>query len=469
MNFKIRLCGADIKKSSWNLKDKYNLDCNLPLNWICNSDTLDYKHEKNGHNICREGGKAYSFILNLNKGYSNKEKIKTITVLCVKDQPCSTFIQERFLEGLHLSNYEFDRHKTNVNSKKFKITPSLHKAIDAVIKGTYLARDLVNEPLSHLNAEKFSSIIKVLGKEVGFQVNVLNEIKIKALKMGGVLSVNKGSIAKPTFNILTYKSKNSKKKNPIVLVGKGVMYDTGGLSLKPTPNSMDMMKCDMGGAAAVLGTIYSLAKAKSNCYVIGLIPAVENRPGGEAYVPGDIIKMMNGSTVEVLNTDAEGRLILADALHYAKRYNPELVIDVATLTGSAARSIGKYGVVAMENYRNEVFGDFSIDMQKLIKTGNLVGERVVVQPFWDDYKDELKSMVADIKNLGGMEAGHITAGKFLEYFVSYPWIHLDIAGSAFLKQDYLYHKAGGTGVGVRLLTAFLESRYRNGHITTDTI
>jgi len=169
---------------------------------------------------------------------------------------------------------------------------------------------------------------------------------------------------------------------------------------------------------------------------------------------------MSGATVEVLNTDAEGRLILADALHYAKRYKPELVIDLATLTGAASRAIGKYGVVAMENYNNEVFTDFSASMKQLLISGNLVGERVAVQPFWDDYKDELNSSVADIKNLGGPEAGHITAGKFLEHFVAYPWMHLDIAGSAFLKQDYIYQKKGGTGVGVRLLVAFFEAKYR---------
>ena len=274
--------------------------------------------------------------------------------------------------------------------------------------------------------------------------------------MGGVLSVNQGSIAKPTFNILTYKSKKSQSKRPVVLVGKGVMYDTGGLSLKPTQNSMDMMKCDMG-AAAVIGAIYSLALSKSNCYVVGLIPAVENRPGGDAYVPGDVITMMNGTTVEVLNTDAEGRLILADELHYAKRYNPELVIDIATLTGAAARSVGKYGLVAMENYNKEIFTNFSTDMNKLLKSGNIVGERVAVQPFWDDYKKELESSVADIKNLGGAEAGHITAGKFLEYFVDYPWIHLDIAGLAFLTSDYLYCRKGGTGAASRLLCHFIHN------------
>ncbi|MAZ58184.1 MAG: peptidase M17 [Flavobacteriales bacterium] len=450
MNFKILLFKSDDEKSNWNLQDKYALECHIPVTWCSNGD-----------NICTEGSKMYSFLVNLNKGYSKRDKIKTVTVnVNSENKKQSSIFKARFLEGFCLSNYEFNRHKTTFKKNGFSIKTKLDNVTDSVVRGVCIARDLVNEPLSHLNAEQLSKSIKKLSKEAGFKLEVLQEKTIKKLKMGGVLSVNKGSIAKPTFNILTYKAKTSKKKVPTVLVGKGVMYDTGGLSLKPTPNSMDMMKCDMGGAAAVIGTIYALARAKVECYVIGLIPAVENRPGGEAYVPGDVITMMSGATVEVLNTDAEGRLILADALHYAKRYKPELVIDLATLTGAASRAIGKYGVVAMENYNNEVFTDFSASMKQLLISGNLVGERVAVQPFWDDYKDELNSSVADIKNLGGPEAGHITAGKFLEHFVAYPWMHLDIAGSAFLKQDYIYQKKGGTGVGVRLLVAFFEAKYR---------
>ena len=451
MNFKILLFKSDDEKSNWNLQDKYTLECHMPVKWCSHGD-----------NICAEGSKMYSFLVNLNKGYSNRDKIKTVTVnVNSENKKQSSIFKARFLEGFYLSNYEFNRHKTTFKKNGFSIKTKLDNVTESVVRGVCIARDLVNEPLSHLNAEQLSKSIKKLSKEAGFKLEVLQEKTIKKLKMGGVLSVNKGSIAKPTFNILTYKSKTSKKKVPTVLVGKGVMYDTGGLSLKPTPNSMDMMKCDMGGAAAVIGTIYALARAKADCYVIGLIPAVENRPGGEAYVPGDVITMMSGATVEVLNTDAEGRLILADALHYAKRYKPELVIDLATLTGAASRAIGKYGVVAMENYNNAVFTDFSASMKQLLISGNLVGERVAVQPFWDDYKDELNSSVADIKNLGGAEAGHITAGKFLEHFVAYPWMHIDIAGSAFLKQDYMYQKTGGTGVGVRLLVAFFEDKYRD--------
>ena len=200
---------------------------------------------------------------------------------------------------------------------------------------------------------------------------------------------------------------------------------------------------------------------KLNINIIGLIPAVENRPGGNAYVPGDVVTMMNGSTVEVLNTDAEGRMILADALHYAKRYNPKLVIDVATLTGSAVKAVGKYGIVAMGNAYQSIFNLFT-------KCGEETSERIAFQPFWDDYLQELESDVADLKNIGSAEAGHITAGKFLEHFTKegakkcYPWIHLDIAGSAFLHSEYFLHPRGGTGSGVRILCEFVQFVSNNG-------
>jgi leucyl aminopeptidase len=176
---------------------------------------------------------------------------------------------------------------------------------------------------------------------------VFNKAKITSLKMGGLLSVNLGSMEPPTFSIMEYKPRNAKNKQPVILVGKGVVYDTGGLSLKPTPNSMDMMKCDMAGSAAVAGTMYAIAKAKLPVHVIGLVPATDNRPGENAYVPGDVITMYNGLTVEMLNADAEGRMILADALAYAQKYNPKLVIDLATLTGAAVAAIGTSGIVAM--------------------------------------------------------------------------------------------------------------------------
>ena len=243
--------------------------------------------------------------------------------------------------------------------------------------------------------------------------------------MGGVLAVNSGSFTDPSFSILEWKPANAVNEQPIVLVGKGIVYDTGGLSLKPTPNSMDLMKSDMAGSAAVIGGIYAIAQAKLNVHVIALIPATDNRPGNNAYAPGDVITMYDGTTVEVLNTDAEGRLILADALHYAKQYNPMLVLDFATLTGAAVRAIGKEGIVCMGTADEAT-------KSTMKQAGQQQYERLVEFPLWAEYGEQLKSSIADITNLGGPTAGAITAGKFLEHFTDYPWMHFDIAGSAFI-------------------------------------
>ena len=460
MNFEIILheLPEDAKEQSinWFLSGEHSLKCAVPLSYL-SVDRANVNIESDL--IRRAGAEVYDFLRILNNGYHQTHKFKSINICYAnKTRYKNVRVLDNFLEGFTLANYEFNNHKTSVSSNVFNIETSFSSHLCATsIEGAFIARDLVNEPLSHLNAEALSRAIQNLSKEAGFSVEVFDEKKIKDLNMGGVLSVNKGSIAKPTFNILTYNKSSKNNKQPIVLVGKGVMYDTGGLSLKPTPNSMDMMKSDMAGAAAVVGIIYALAKAKIDTYVVGLIPAVENRPGGEAYVPGDVITMMSGQTVEVLNTDAEGRLILADALHYAKKYNPKLVIDIATLTGAAVRTVGRHGIVAMENYNKPIFSDFSDSMKSLLTVGDVVGEKIAIQPFWDDYRDELKSTIADIKNLGGAEAGHVTAGKFLEHFVDYPWIHLDIASLAFLQKEYIYHKAGGTGIGVRLLVNFIAN------------
>ena len=214
---------------------------------------------------------------------------------------------------------------------------------------------------------------------------------------------------------------------------------------------MDTMKSDMAGAAAVAGAMYAIAKSNLPVYVIGLIPATDNRPDGNAYTPGDIVTMHDGSTVEVLNTDAEGRMILADALSYAKRYEPELVIDIATLTGAAARAIGPLGMVGMKVKSG---GEF----EKLKIAGDNVFERIVEFPMWDEYSEQLKSEIADMKNIGGVDAGAITAAKFLEHFTDYPYIHLDIAAPSFLNKANSYRPVGGTGVGVRLFFDFIKAK-----------
>ncbi len=359
-------------------------------------------------------------------------------------------------EGLVLANYQFLKYKSKKKANTLKdiyaadLTEVAIKRLSAVSEATYIARDLVNEPQSYLNASQYSADIEKLAETGVFNVTVLRKKQIESLKMGGVLAVNKGSIQEPTFNVIEYKPANAINEKPIVFVGKGVMYDTGGLSLKPTGHSMDFMKSDMGGAAAATGAIYAAAKAELPLHVITLVPATDNRPGGDAYAPGDVITMMSGATVEVMNTDAEGRLVLADALEYAKRYEPEVVMDLATLTGAAVRGFGAIAICSM--------GTDEDSLASLSKAGFECHERTVIQPFWDDYAEWLDSSVADMTNLGPSEAGQITAGKFLEKYTDYPWVHLDIAGPAFLHKTDAYRLKGGTGVGVRLLFQYLMNR-----------
>ncbi len=356
-------------------------------------------------------------------------------------------------EGCALANYQFLKYKSETKTKNtlekvfIQTDISNQNAMDELqilLDAVCIARTWVNEPQSYLNAITFANEIKALAVGSNVKAEILSKKQIEALKMGGLLSVNMGSKIPPTFTVLEYKPKNAKNKQPLVLVGKGVVYDTGGLSLKPTPNSMDTMKCDMAGGAAVAAAICAIGKAKLPYYVIALIPATDNRPGENAYTPGDVVTMYDGQTVEVLNTDAEGRMLLADALAYAKKYKPHLVLDFATLTGAAAAAIGSFGIVCMGN---------AADKEKTLlkEIGNKVHERLVEFPFWDDYANLIKSDLADMKNIGGPIGGAITAGKFLEKFTDYPWMHFDIAGPAFLSTADSYRGKQGSGVGVRLI------------------
>ncbi len=365
-----------------------------------------------------------------------------------------------FLEGLILGNYQFLKYKTSDNRKEntleniFIYDKSIsHNDIDELMivsEAVYHTRDFVNEPDSYMTAVQLSEEARILGKNSGLKVEIFNKKKIETLKMGGLLAVNRGSLNPPTFTIMEWKPSEAINNKPYIFVGKGVVYDTGGLSLKPS-NFMDTMKCDMAGAAAVIGGLYAIAKAELPVWVIGLVPATDNRPDGNAYTPGDVVKMFDGSTVEVLNTDAEGRMILADALSYAKKFDPLLVVDIATLTGAASRAIGSVAMVGMKVKSEGEFSD-------LTRSGNRVHERIVEFPMWDEYADMLKSEIADRKNIGGAEAGAITAGKFLEHFTDYPYIHLDIAGPAFISKQSSYRTPGGTGVGVRLFYDFIKSK-----------
>ncbi len=379
------------------------------------------------------------------------EKIKTVQILN-RSLPQLTI---SFLEGLLLSGYVFDKYKKE--KEKFSID-QIYLVHDAtsdeqieetqnLVQAVFAARDLVNEPLSYLTAPQFSLEIEKLSDESGFSLEVFHKQKIEALKMGGLLAVNKGSIDPPTFNILKWKPEDARNKKPIVLVGKGIVYDTGGLSLKPTPKSMDYMKSDMAGGAVVASIMYALAKNKLPVHVIGLIPATDNRPDGNAYAPGDIITMFDGTTVEIKNTDAEGRLILADALSYAKKYKPELVIDIATLTGGAEIIAGNQAIVGMGNHEEY--------LHAMKESGEETYERIIEVPLWEEYAKPLKSDIADLNNLGGREAQTTVAGKFLEHFTDYNWMHLDAAPVSFLFEKNNYLPVGGTGFGTRLLYNFL--------------
>jgi leucyl aminopeptidase len=366
---------------------------------------------------------------------------------------------EDFTEGLLLSIYSFDKYKTKAGRDDKKHYPgklllygdipeSEIKWLIDLTDAVYFTRDLIQEPVNQLNATSLANEIKKIGDSAGFKVEILTKGKIEALKMGGLLAVNRGSVDPPVFCILDWHPSNCLNERPIVLVGKGIVYDTGGLNIK-TGDFMAGMNGDMAGAATVTGVMHTVAKTAIPLHIIGLIPSTDNRPGGNAYTQGDIITMYNKMSVEIGNTDAEGRLILADAISYASKYSPELIIDIATLTGSAAMTFGNQAIAVMTNADRKFISLLEV-------CGKDVYERIAELPFWDEYGELLNSDVADLKNIGGREAGAIIAGKFLERFADYPLIHLDIAGTSMLKKDDYYRLKGASGSGLRLLSAFLR-------------
>ena len=366
---------------------------------------------------------------------------------------------EDFVEGFILSVYSFDKYKTlpadfaeNIPSKLLllgDIADEDIKWLDDITDAVYFVRNMVNEPVNRLNATLFAEETQKLGNLSGFNVEILTKGKIEALKMGGLLAVNKGSVDPPLFLILEWKPAKHFNKNPFVLVGKGIMYDTGGLNIKPG-NYMDGMHGDMAGAATVAGVMSVVAKNNMPLHVVGLLPLTDNRPSGNAFAQGDIITMHNGMTVEIGNTDAEGRLILADAISYASRYSPELIINIATLTGSAGMTFGNKAIALMTNADRKY-------VNLITECGNDVYERISELPLWEEYGELLKSEVADINNVSkGREAGAILAGKFLEKFAEFPLIHLDIASTSMLKDNDFYRTINASGSGLRLLATFLK-------------
>ncbi|MFO8231904.1 MAG: leucyl aminopeptidase [Longimonas sp.] len=374
---------------------------------------------------------------------------------------------QALVEGLVLAHYRYTAYKTDrddvapvLNALHVAYRPDHDEAAveDGAARGQHVAaatcsaRDLVNRSPHEKTARHLAAAIKDSGHAHGYTVETWNRDRIEDEGMGGLLAVNRGSVEPPTFSVLEWAPDQAVNDRPVVLVGKGVVFDTGGLSLKPTKDSMDFMKADMGGAAAVMGTFEAVASLNLPVHLIGLVPATDNRPGQHAYVPGEVVTMHSGATVEVMNTDAEGRMLLADALSYARRYTPALVVDLATLTGAAVTALGHYASAVMTSNTP----DAAERLYALQRAGERTGDRVHPLPLYDDYNEQLKSDIADLTNVGGRPAGAITAGKFLEHFVDYPWMHIDIASTAFLSSAQPYRPKGGTGAGVRLLTDYLE-------------
>jgi len=367
-------------------------------------------------------------------------------------------------EGAALSLYKFEKYFSKENRRESVVKevrvgcPERSKAgpvsrgiriAKALIEGTYFARDLENAPGNEIFPDALAKRATASGRAHGFKVSSLQPQKIRQLGMGGLLGVAQGSDHPPRFIIMEY-NRAKRKAGTVVLVGKGVTFDAGGISIKPAAG-MGEMKMDMSGAAAVIGTMQAAAALGLPVHLVGLVPATENLLGGSAVKPGDILRHLNGKTSEVDNTDAEGRLILADALSYASRFQPDVVIDLATLTGAC--------VVALGHYATGMMGNHQPTMDALSKSGERTYERVWQLPMFEEYEKLIKSDVADVKNVGGRWGGAITAAMFLKHFIGkYNWVHLDIAGTAILEEHLDYIPKGGSGVGVRLLVDFLRHR-----------
>jgi leucyl aminopeptidase len=407
-------------------------------------------------------------------GYAGKKakelKIKSLAVLALESDHLPIKLRESsqaIVEGIHLANYKLDRYKTeNVDQEnalqyltilasKLKRKPEIEKGVrdgEIFSWATNFTRDLANQPSNQLTPTVLGQVAIKLARENQLECKVLSKPQIEKLGMNSFLAVAAGSDQPPKLIILEYSP--LKKKNTLALVGKGITFDAGGLSLKETENMLEM-KGDMMGGAVVLAAIAACAKLQLPVHLIGIIPAAENLPSGSALKIGDIIKSHSGKTIEVLNTDAEGRLILADALSYARGFKPDAIIDVATLTAAIKIALGSICAGIFSNHQG-----LNINM---IQAGETSGERVWPMPLWEEYRQFLKSDLADIKNVGSRWGGAILAATFLKTFVGdVPWIHVDIAGVDFkdkdidTEKDYFYWTKGATGFGARLLLQFMK-------------
>jgi len=392
---------------------------------------------------------------------SSKSKNKKVSVLVASEFSNDENLVEIGF-GAILNTYKFDKYKSKkkaikqineitIISKNAVKLKNKFKQKKSVAEGIFLARDLVNEPSNILNPEEYAKRIKGLSK-YGLKVEVLNETKMKKLGMWSLLGVGRGSQYESQLVIMKWDGNKTKKSKPLCFVGKGVCFDSGGISLKPG-NKMEEMIGDMGGSAAVVGLMKALALRKAKVSVVGVVGLVENMPDGTAQKPGDIVKSMSGQTIEIQNTDAEGRLVLADALWYAQdKYKPEIMIDLATLTGAIVMSLG-----------NKMAGIFSNNddlSDKLLDAGRDSGDNVWRLPLSESYDKMINSKFADMKNIGLGGAGSITAAQFLKRFVNkVPWVHIDIAGTATGMEKSSINTSWATGFGVNLLNTLISKFY----------
>ena len=367
---------------------------------------------------------------------------------------------EELALGMVLRSYDFDAHKTKDADPTGEIVISHSKAdeveaafvpLNGIADGVRMTRDLTNEPANVLTTTEFADRLKEM-EALGLEVEVLEEDKLAELGMRTLLSVGQGSDS-PSKVVVMHWNGGDKDDAPLALVGKGVVFDTGGISLKPAAG-MEEMTMDMGGAGVVAGTMRALALRKAKANVVGLVGLVENMPSGRATRPGDVVKSMKGDTVEIINTDAEGRLVLCDVMWYAQeRFNPVGMIDLATLTGAIIIGLGHENAGVFSN--NDTFCD------AFLKAAKVEDEGAWRMPLGKAYDDLLKSRIADMKNVGGRPAGSVTAAQFLQRFVKEdtPWIHLDIAGVASVSSETSYAPKGATGWGVRALSRFVQDNF----------
>jgi len=380
------------------------------------------------------------------------------------DGMSSLEVAQAMVEGAILGSYQFTVYRSEAASGQDvagmgiliprkgqlrQVTEGVRRGV-ATAEATVFVRDLCNHPSNVLTPTRVADEAKAIAKAERITIKILEQKEMERLGMGALLGVARGSQEPPKFIILEYNGAKKKDERPVVLVGKTITFDTGGISLKPAEN-MEHMKADMTGGAEVLASIRAAARLKLPLRLISILPVAENMPGGRAMKPGDIVKTLSGKTVEVQNTDAEGRLILADGLAYAMRYKPAALIDIATLTGACVVALGQFAI--------GMFGTDQALKEQVRKSGQKAGERVWEMPLWEEYFEQLKSDVADMRNIGGRGGGMITAALFLSKFVgNCPWVHLDIASTDWSERERAYIPKGPTAIGTRLLLQYLIDR-----------